>query len=115
MPKPPPDSPTRADLEGSVGEIIRIIYQCSAYYVWYTRIRPKLADERSAYRVIAENSFSEATLLNVRRLNDSFSALKKTRVVGQMISELTYSPASLTPERFFRRRAMRKSTNALVT
>ena len=75
MAKPARVSPSQADLDKSVEDIIYVMYQCSTYFVWWVHIKPKLnhhLQQDSLYLKITQNSMIEATLLFIRKLNEFF-------------------------------------------
>ncbi len=67
-------SPSQAELDKSVEDIIYVMYQCSTYFVWWVHIKPKLShpERQASHLTIIQNSIIEATLLFVRKLNEFF-------------------------------------------
>ena len=68
-------SPSQAELDKSVEDIIYVMYQCSTYFVWWVYVKPKLShhvEQDSLHTTIIQNSVIEATLLFIRKLNEFF-------------------------------------------
>lgn len=74
----PPRSTT--ELEAIVPEVLRVIGQSYAFFLWFTHVHPGLKESKPGYKLVVKNCLLEGTLLNLRKLDEFFNTGEKTKL-----------------------------------